>query len=136
MDASHVLTVARIGRWTSEDDGERQFAQLKNLVSTVRSCPSAPPLSLPMRHVDGVGICVDARNAADCRSSPAIVTRHTPAAPCPSPNPDGVYTREATDFGNTNISRRLPPHDGSTEQPVCPLVAREYVLPAADGAPF
>jgi len=29
--------------WISEDLGERQFARLKNLVSTVRSCPPAPP---------------------------------------------------------------------------------------------
>jgi hypothetical protein len=42
---------ARIRWWTSEDTSERRFAQLKNLVSTVRSCPSAPDLP----DISGVG---------------------------------------------------------------------------------
>src|ERR1700719_475332 len=29
--------------WTSKDTYERQLVRLKNLVSTVRSCPSGPP---------------------------------------------------------------------------------------------
>jgi hypothetical protein len=29
--------------WIAKDRSERRFARLKDLVSTVRSCPSAPP---------------------------------------------------------------------------------------------
>ena len=51
----------------------------------------------------GVGVWMDARNAADCPAIDSYRESLYTSSPLPKPNPASPCTGAATDFGNTDI---------------------------------